>query len=174
MPEGIGFALAGWLQIGLAAAVLTRPSRLVIRIACISSIAFIAVWVVSRVWGPPVGPESGVAHDGVVRRRHVRRCWRSLLVVAGYELLARPDWWARLRTRTRMALAIVPIGILAVTTAAIASPSAVGHGHAGGEAAAGHGPRWWRAPAAGGEAHGHTVADEPGGLRSTTRACRWS
>ena len=59
MPEGIGFALAGWLQIGLAAAVLTRPSRLVIRIACISSIAFIAVWVVSRVWGLPVGPESG-------------------------------------------------------------------------------------------------------------------
>ena len=63
MPEGIGFALAGWLQVGLAAAVLTRPSRVVIRLACISGIAFIAVWVVSRVWGLPFGPESGVAHE---------------------------------------------------------------------------------------------------------------
>ena len=103
MPEGIGFALAGWLQIGLAAAVLTRPSRLVIRIACISSIAFIAVWVVSRVWGLPVGPESGVAHEAsFVDVTCV--LFEALAVMVGYELLAHPRLIAGLGSRARMLL----------------------------------------------------------------------
>jgi len=32
--EGIGFALAGWFQIGLALWVLSRPSRSALRAAC--------------------------------------------------------------------------------------------------------------------------------------------
>ena len=140
MPEGIGFALAGWLQIGLAAAVLTRPSRLVIRIACISSIAFIAVWVVSRVWGLPVGPESGVAHEAsFVDVTCV--LFEAVAVMVGYELLAHPAD-RRAGQALRMLLSVVPIGILVVATAAVASPSARNHAHgAGGEArpADGHG-----------------------------------
>ena len=123
MPEGIGFALAGWLQIGLAAAVLTRPSRLVIRIACISSIAFIAVWVVSRVWGLPVGPESGLASEAsFVDVTCV--LFEAVAVMVGYELLAHPRLIASLGNRARVLLSVVPIGILLVATAAVASPSA--------------------------------------------------
>ena len=132
MPEGIGFALAGWLQIGLAAAVLTRPSRLVIRIACISSVAFIGVWVVSRVWGLPVGPESGVAHEAsFVDVTCV--LLEAVAVMVGYELLAHPRLIAGLGSKARMLLSVVPIGILLVATAAVASPSARDHA-----------PRWRR------------------------------
>ena len=102
---------------------LTRPSRLVIRIACISSIAFIAVWAGPRVWGLPVGPESGVAHEAsFVDVMCV--LFEAVAVMVGYELLAHPRLIAGLGSKARMLLSVVPIGILLVATAAVASPSA--------------------------------------------------
>ena len=61
LPEGIAFAIAGWLQIGLAALFLARPSRVALRVSCILNLVFVGAWVVSRVWGWPVGPQAGVA-----------------------------------------------------------------------------------------------------------------
>ena len=67
-------------------------------------------------------------------------------------------------SRARMLLSVVPIGILLVATAAVASPSARDHAHGGGgEAAAGHSHDAGGA-AAGGEAAGHPHGSEGAGV----------
>ncbi len=157
VAEGVAFALAGWLQIGLALLLVTRPSKAALRVSSLANVAFIAAWVVSRVWGWPVGPEAGVPHaagfvDGVTVGLE------ALLVVAGYELLAHPRLGDRLGPTSRVVLAAVPVGILALATAAIASPSAFDHAH-GGTAAGGTQAAAGATTAAGdGHDHGHTAA----------------
>ena len=59
--EGVGFLVAAWLQIGLAAAVVMRPSRGVIGAVIAVSAACIAVWAVSRTVGLPFGAHAGHA-----------------------------------------------------------------------------------------------------------------
>ena len=140
LAEGIAFATVGWLQLVVAGVLLTRPSQAVVRISCLANAVFVGAWVVSRVAGLPFGPEAGVPHDvGFVDLTVV--VFEVALVVCGYELLARPDRGSRLPASTRSALSIVPVGILLLGTAAILSPSATDHAHAGGEgisAAGGH------------------------------------
>ena len=63
MAEAVAFAVVGWFQIGVAVVLLTRPSRAVLTITAIANVAFVAAWAVSRMWGLPFGPESGVAES---------------------------------------------------------------------------------------------------------------
>jgi hypothetical protein len=131
LPEGIAFALAGWFQIGVAALLLRRPSAALLRVSCLANLVFIAAWAWTRVAGPPFGPEAGMAHPATFIDVTCVLL-EAIVVVAGYELLAKPELGSRLRSGALVALSIVPVAILAVTTMAIASPSAEGHGHAAG------------------------------------------
>jgi hypothetical protein len=139
LPEGIAFAAAGWLQIALAIILVTKPSRVALRVSCLANIVFIGAWVVSRVWGLPVGPEAFVPHAAsFVDITCV--VLEALLVMVGYELLVKPEMGAKLGDGARVALSVIPVGVLVLATAAIASPSAINHAHGGGDnvAAAGH------------------------------------
>lgn len=156
LPEGIAFAVAGWLQIGLAVAIVARGWKVAVRLASLASVAFIAAWVVSRIWGLPFGPEAGIAHgSGFVDITCV--AIEAALVVAGYELLVRPDRGARLSDASLTALSVVPLGVLAFTTAAIVSPSAASHSHGGESAGHSHGTEA-AASGSGGTATAATVA----------------
>ena len=153
--EGWGFVLAAWAQLALAAAVLVRPSRRVGAAVVVTSVALIAVWAVSRLWGLPFGghsghPESVSVVDGAGVALEV------VAVVLGAALAAwRGLGWLRPLGRVRPSLAIVgAIGALALTTGAVVSPSARDH------AAGSHGEHAdGMADAAGGHAHG---GEEPG------------
>lgn len=59
--EGVGFALAGWFQLALAAAVLVRPSRTLLLSGLAANALLIAAWAVSRSTGLPAGPHAGHA-----------------------------------------------------------------------------------------------------------------
>ena len=117
--EGVGFLVAAWLQVGLAAAVVMRPSRGVIGAVIAVSTACIAVWAVSRTVGLPFGSHAGHAEsvtivDGMTVVMEVAAI---LLAVA---LLSR----ASMRFRsTGLALAAI-VGVIALTSAAIAAPAA--------------------------------------------------
>jgi hypothetical protein len=137
VAEGLGFAIAGWLQLVFAAFVLTRPSRSLLRFGVVLNAAAIAAWIVSRTAGLPFGTHSGHAETaGFIDITCV--AFEAVLIVACAVLLARPRLTARF-ARTGIAVAgIAGLGVLALTTAALASPGARNHAaHSHGDAVAG-------------------------------------
>ncbi|MFO7592101.1 MAG: hypothetical protein R6X23_14610 [Acidimicrobiia bacterium] len=143
--EGIGFAVAGWVQLSIAVLLLVRPTRLVVLGAIAVNAAAIGAWGFSRIWGLPFGshawhPETSsfidLAAVGLA----------AAFVVAAVGLLLRPGF-GRGWDRQRLALgAVVPLAILALTSAALASPSARDH------ASGSHGTHGAEAGATGGAA----------------------
>ena len=144
VAEGLGFAIVGWLQLVFAGVVLTRPSRALLQCGIVVNLAAIAAWIVSRTAGLPFGAHSGHAESaGFVDVTCV--LFEVVLVVACGVLLLSPQRTRRV-VRSGMAFAgIAGLGVLALTTAALASPGARNH------AAHSHGD----AVAASGEAHTH-------------------
>jgi hypothetical protein len=128
MPEGVAFAIAGWLQIAAAAAVVTRPSRILNVAIILVSAGLIAAWAVSRTVGLPLGPHGGEAETmGFVDLACVG-------LEAGAIALAALALSPRLVASTDRILGAVPyvaaVAILALATAAVASPSARDHANA--------------------------------------------
>src|SRR5436190_7852508 len=136
--EGVAFALAAWLQIGLAVALIATASLRAVRWAVAVNLVFIAVWAVSRTSGLPVGPEAWERHP-VSAIDVTCVVFEAMMVLLGMAVLLRPGLGSRLRSGARAVAAIVPaLVVLGVTTAAVASPSAADHAH-GGEAGHDHG-----------------------------------
>ena len=126
--EGIGFAVAGWTQLVIAALVLIAPSRALLRASMVANLAFIGAWVVSRTAGLPFGENAGHAESvGILDLTCVGL--EAALIIASCAVLARPGLGSALRGPRLGVAAAVPIGILALTTAAIASPGARNHAH---------------------------------------------
>ena len=126
--EGIGFAVAGWSQLVIAALVFIAPSRALLRATVVANLAFIGAWVVSRTAGLPFGENAGHAESvGFLDLTCV--ALEAALILASCAVLARPGLGSALRGPRLGLAAVVPIGILALTTAAIASPGARNHAH---------------------------------------------
>jgi hypothetical protein len=149
VAEGLGFATIGWLQLGFAAIVLTRPSRVLLWVGAALDAAAIAAWAVSRTAGLPFGAHSGHAESATfVDITCV--VFEALLVVACLALVFRPLLGARY-ARAGIAFAgIASLGVMALTTSVLASPeardhaahshgdlTATGHTHGSGASAAG-------------------------------------
>jgi hypothetical protein len=150
LPEAIAFAVAGWLQIGLAVVFLTLPSRAAVRLSCLANALFVGAWAVTRVTGWPFGPAAG---QRPVASFVDLTCvtLEVALVVAGAVLLSRPDRGASLSQSARVALSIVPLGILVLASAAIVSPSAATQGRSSDSASV----------TAGDHDHGSAVGSSP-------------
>lgn len=128
--DGVGFFVAGWLQIGLAALLAVRAGARALRAAVVVNLALIAAWAVSRSAGLPVGAHAGDAEDPSLVDGLCVTLEVAAVVVAAM-LLLRPAL-AALRAPT-VAFAGGLIALVLVT-AALASPSArdhagAGHGH---------------------------------------------
>jgi len=124
--EGIGFAVAGWIQLSIAVLLLVRTSRLLLLGAIIANAGAIAAWGFSRVWGLPFGSQAWhPATSSFIDLTAVGL--ETAFVVAAGVLLFRPSF-GRGWDRRRLAFgAVVPLAILALTSAALASPSARDH-----------------------------------------------
>lgn len=146
--EGVSFAVAGWLQIGFAVAVVARPSRLLLQLGIALNAIAIGAWIVSRTAGLPYGAHSGVAEDaGFVDVTCV--ALEGVLLVACAVWAFKPRLGARFARGGLAFAAVVAVSVLGLTTAALASPGARNHGHAeGGEGAV--------------AGDGHTHGDEAG------------
>jgi hypothetical protein len=123
VPEGIAFALVGWLQIGLGVWFLTRPNRLALRVSCIANAALVTAWALTRTVGSPFGPHASV----VLKPAFVDVTGVAVaaaLLAFGCAFLIRPDLGAHLHRSTLAVLSVIPLLAMVVGTAAIASPSA--------------------------------------------------
>jgi hypothetical protein len=137
LPEGIAFALTGWLQLALAAVIVFRPSRAALQVTLVANVAFIGAWLWTRTAGAPFGPEAGAVHEAAfVDITCV--ALEAIAVLTSATALLRPRLGARLARPATVALAAIPVGILVVATMAIASPSASGHAHGGGASGEAH------------------------------------
>ncbi len=152
--EGIGFAVAGWIQLSIAVLLLVRSSRAIVVGAAVANLAAIGAWGFSRIWGLPFGAEAWHPEtSSFIDLTAVGL--EAAFVVAAVALLLRPGFgrgWDRSRLT---AGAVIPIAILALTSAALASPSARDHaaGSHGGAVAGAHG-------GAAADAHGSAATDD--------------
>jgi hypothetical protein len=119
---GAGFVVSAWLQIALAGAVVIRPTRWVLGATVLMSLVFIAVWAVSRTAGLPLPGDAGQP-EAVAFVDGACVALEAITAVLAAALIVRPP---------KRAIAGAPWFIaaftaLALTTAAIASPSAQDH-----------------------------------------------
>jgi hypothetical protein len=138
--EGAGFLVAAWVQLALAVAVLLRtPSRRLLAAVAGSSVALIAVWLVSRTAGLPFGAHAGHAESVSI----VDGICVGLEAVAALVAAATLAGLASGLRRSGGVAVVGVLGAMAFATAAVASPAArdhAGHSHGahGTEAASGH------------------------------------
>jgi len=108
-PFGVFFLLAGLAQVSLAAALLFSTGRRMAILGAAGNLAIVALWVVSRTVGLPLGddpwhPETVGVADAAVTILELMAAWNLIR-------LARRPWGpgpARTRVRIRSALALVP------------------------------------------------------------------
>lgn len=127
-PEGYAFAAAGWLQLGLAALLIARPSRAVVKTTIVANLVFVAAWAVTRTMGAPFGPHAGHPETASFIDLATVGLEAALVLAAGV-LLARPNLGKDWNTGALAAATIVPLSVLALTTAVLASPDAANHSH---------------------------------------------
>jgi hypothetical protein len=155
--EGVGFAVAGWVQIILAMLIITAPSRAALRATIVANLAFIGAWVVSRTAGLPFGDHAGHAESVGFLDLTCVGIEVGLIVAAG-ALLARPALGSSLHGPQLTMAAVVPIGVLALATGALASPGARNHAAGShGEHATGH-----SSAMSAGHDHGAAATDDLG------------
>ncbi len=124
--EGVGFAATGWFQLALAVGLVVWPRALLLRVGIVANVAFLGAWAISRTWGLPFGAHAGHPHDAGFVDLACVGIQVAFVVLAVYALwhpgVGRTWHGARL-----VALTIVPIAVIALATAALASPSARDH-----------------------------------------------
>ena len=128
---GAGFLLAGWAQVGLAVAVLLRPSRPVLTAVIVVSGACIIAWAMSRTVGLPFGADGGHSED-VTMVDGVTVVMEAATIALAAMLFSS----AVRQYRANTPALVVTIGILGLASAIVASPEARDHGaHEHGDAA---------------------------------------
>jgi hypothetical protein len=164
--HGAFFAVVAWLQLSYAVGVVLRPTRRLLTAGVLLNTGIIGVWVMSRVWGVPVGPEAWTP-EPVSLADALSSGFEAGIVVLSLAVLVRP---ALAQQRARPSFAMSGLGVSFVAVAAISTvaltPSFASdhHGH-GAEEAAGHShganavkDGHSHAATAGGHAGGHTDA----------------
>jgi len=138
MPYAVGFALAGWGQIGLAVAVLWRSSRQILATVIVLGVAVLAGWAMSRATGWPIGPDAGLAEESGTLDLTATAFQTGAVLIASLAMAGIDLSGPSARRRSSWALASLPaVMILFATSAALASPDGV-HEHASGDDAAAH------------------------------------
>jgi hypothetical protein len=128
--EGAGFLVAGWVQLALAVALVRAevPRRPVAMTVAVVNGALIVLWALSRTTGLPfAGSHAGDAASATLVDG-TAVAFEAVLLFGALALLWRPAAVTRQRAGRGAALA-VPVVVMALTSAVIASPSARDHAH---------------------------------------------
>ena len=137
LVDPVGFAIAAWAQLWIAAALITgRAGKRTIVASLVVNAALSGVWLWSRTLGLPWGGHAGIKEAvGGVDAMTVG-LQLAAIVVGAYAVLV-----PQRERGFRLAPALGAVAALGLATAAIASPDAATHGHsastATGAAAAG-------------------------------------
>lgn len=154
--HGMFFAIVAWLEIGVAAGLVFRPSRWMIGASIVLNLSVLAIWVLTRTVGVAIGgdgtPEAWGTIDGI------SAAFEGVAVILSVVLLNR--YVARKSLSRGVGLgsvALVAIAVAVLTSLAFSPAIAEDRGSGGsGNGHGGHGTPG----AAGGQSHGAVV---PGG-----------
>lgn len=130
--DPLGFAVVGWLQLAVAAAVISgRAGTRTYQLAVLVNAAAVGLWVWSRTVGLPVG-----SHEGIVEEVGAIDLASAALEVGVVLLAVRLLLAPERRSVSRLAPALAAVAALGLVTTVITSPDAADHGSAGATAAA--------------------------------------
>lgn len=125
--DPLGFAVAGWFQLWIAAAVLTgRAGRKTFAAAVVGNIAITGAWVWSRTIGLPYGEHKGIVEAVGAVDVTCQILGMGAAVLAARLLLA-PEATGE-RSGSRLAPAFAAAAAIALATTVISSPDAANHG----------------------------------------------
>ncbi|HUF83473.1 MAG TPA: hypothetical protein VMQ81_02660, partial [Acidimicrobiia bacterium] len=160
--EGAFFAALAWFQLGWAAGVVLRPSRLLYAAGGLVSAGAIAAWAVSRTSGIPFGPHSGVAEEASFVDI-LAQGFMGVILLGCLALLLRPALEGTVARRfMSLPAGIAGLGVVALSTMAFTPSFASGHSHGPpGHPAGGHG-----GDEAGAVASGHPHDEQAAGHAS--------
>jgi hypothetical protein len=126
LTEGIGFAVVGWLQLGLGVSIAMQQRSIMLWASIAVNVAAIAVWIVSRTSGLPVGPHAHHAETVMFIDGFTVAIEVVAVLLAAALLIRRSDHSTTSFGNFGM---LAPLAIAAMTTAVLASPSARSHAH---------------------------------------------
>jgi hypothetical protein len=129
LPLGLGFLVAGVLQIAWGTTVAVRESRRLMLVGAAGSLVFVAVYVMSRTVGLPLGPDA--FRPEAFGAADLLCCALEVPVVIGACALARRPGALRGRLRVRLAAAVGAAFVLVGSATAYAA-AAPGHVHGDG------------------------------------------
>jgi hypothetical protein len=160
--HGLFFAVTAWLQLSWAAALIVKPTRRLLVLGAAGNGVVIATWLVSRVWGVPVGPDAWTP-EPVALADALGTGFEAGIVLLSLVVLARP---ALARQTIRPTVGFAGLGasglaVAVVTTMALAPAFASDHHHGSSTEASGQGsaPR---------SRHDHRVPPNTSSINSTT------
>ncbi|GBC87620.1 hypothetical protein HRbin12_01635 [bacterium HR12] len=120
-PFGVFFSVVAWLQALWAVGLVLGPTRWLLAAGLVGNLGVVAVWIVSRTAGLPLGPEPGVA-EAASFVDVLSTVLEAVIAVGCGAVLARPGRAASLRSRAGWVAILVSVLVLApLTTVAIAS-----------------------------------------------------
>lgn len=129
--EGLAFLVAGFVQLGLAAAVVWRPRRWVMLATIATSFAFVAAWGITRLSGSPWGPAAELRQPATFIDLTCAALEVGAILLALFALW-RPRFASTWTSERLVMASVVPVAIIVLAAGAIASPSASNHAHANG------------------------------------------
>ena len=147
--HGTFFAVVAWLQISWGVAFLVAPTRKLLAAAAIGNTIVIGTWLMSRLWGVPVGPDPWTT-EPVALVDALATGFEAAIVLVSLAVLFRPAV-AQRTVPTPVGLAgigVTGVAIAVVSTMALSPAFASEHGHGSEESASD------------GHAHSAMAADE--------------
>jgi hypothetical protein len=162
--HGAFFAAIAWLQVAWAVGVILRPTRRLLVAGIVLNAGIAAIWVMSRIWGVPIGPDAWTP-EAATFIDQLSTGFEAGIVVVSLAVLVRPAL-ASQKLRPNIAapsfgLAVVAVAVFSslAVAPAFAAGGGGGHSHGGSEQAAGKSDS-----AAGAHAgHGAIVSNAPVG-----------
>ena len=115
--HGTFFAVVAWLQLSWAVAVVLRPTRSLLTAGVLLNAGILGVWVVSRVWGVPVGPNAWTPESIALSDALSSACELGIVALA-LAVLVRP---AMAQRQLRPAVAVPVVGIAGLGVAVVSS-----------------------------------------------------
>jgi hypothetical protein len=161
--HGSFFAVIAWLQVAWAVGVILRPTRRLLIAGAVLNAGIIGVWVMSRVWGVPIGPEAWTP-ESITLADALSSGFEAGIVVFSLVVLVRPAL-AQYRLRPTLAYPGVfaaALGVAVVSSMAVA-PAFASADHSHGDTVAAGGHTDSHGAAAGGHSHGAIVSNAPTG-----------
>lgn len=128
--HGTFFAVVAWLQISWGVAFLVAPTRKLLAAAAIGNTIVIGTWLMSRLWGVPVGPDPWTT-EPVALVDALATGFEAAIVLVSLAVLFRPAV-AQRTVPTSVGLAgigVTGVAIAVVSTMALSPAFASEHGH---------------------------------------------